>query len=85
MPLGREKFLVILPGSPYCDPQSLAERLRCEVANSEYSRGTASFHVAVSIGVAGADQTSIVDETLRSADKALYRAKLTKNTVSTAI
>jgi len=60
----------------------LAERVRHEIANSEYSHGATSFHITVSIGVACADQTSTVDEILKKADDALYRAKLTKNAVS---
>lgn len=79
---GGEEFLAILPGSPYCDPGSLAERLRCEVANLEYSQAAGSFHITVSIGVACANQTSTVDEILKKADDALYKAKITKNAVS---
>lgn len=77
---GGEEFLIILPGP--CDAEILAERVRREIANSEYSHGAASFHITVSVGVACADQTSSVDEILKKADDALYRAKLTKNTVS---
>jgi len=75
---------VILPGSPYCDPESLAERLRCEVADLDYSQASTSFHITVSIGVACANQTSTVDEILKKADGALYKAKITKNAVSVA-
>jgi len=81
---GGEEFLVISPGSPDCDPESLAERMRCEVANSEYSQAAASFHITVSIGVACANQTSTVDEILTKADEALYRAKITRNSISVA-
>jgi diguanylate cyclase (GGDEF)-like protein len=81
---GGEEFLVILAGSPDCDPEPLAERLRCEVANSEYRQGVASFHITVSIGAACADQKSTVDEILMKADDALYKAKITKNAISMA-
>jgi diguanylate cyclase (GGDEF)-like protein len=81
---GGEEFLVILPGSPDCDPESLAERLRCEVAISEYQQAATSFHITVSIGVACANQTSTVDEILKKADEALYKAKRTKNAISMA-
>jgi diguanylate cyclase (GGDEF)-like protein len=81
---GGEEFLMISPGSPYCDGGSLAERVRSEIANSEYSHSGATFGITVSIGVACADQTSTVDEILKKADDALYRAKLTKNAVSVA-
>ena len=81
---GGEEFLMISPGSPYCDGTSLAERVRSEIATSEYNHSDASFGITVSIGVACANQTSTMDEILKEADDALYRAKLTKNTVSAA-
>ena len=79
---GGEEFLMIVPGSPRCDAEPLAERVRSEIANSEYSHSGVSFGITVSIGVACADQTSTVDEILKKADDALYRAKSTKNAVS---
>ena len=81
---GGEEFLMIVPGSPHCDAEPLAERVRSEIANSEFSNSGTSFGITVSIGVACANQTSSVDEILKKADDALYRAKLTKNTVSAA-
>jgi diguanylate cyclase (GGDEF)-like protein len=81
---GGEEFLIILPGSPQCDTDALAERVRCEVAETEYRHGTASFHITVSVGVACANQASLVDEILKKADDALYRAKRTRNAVSVA-
>ena len=82
---GGEEFLMIVPGSPYCDAEPLAERVRSEIAKSEFSNSGTSFGITVSIGVACANQTSSVDEILKKADDALYRAKLTKNTVGAAI
>jgi len=79
---GGEEFLMILSGS--CNAELLAERVRSEIANAKYSHGAASFHITVSIGVACARPTSTVDEILKEADGALYRAKKTKNTVSAA-
>lgn len=80
---GGEEFLIILPGP--CDAGLLAERVRSEIADSEYSHGAASFGITVSIGVACAQHSDQIDEILKNADQALYTAKLTKNTVSTAI
>lgn len=79
---GGEEFLIIVPGSPRCDAEPLAERVRAEIASSEYNPSGASFGITVSIGFACADPTSTVDEILKKADDALYRAKLTKNAVS---
>ena len=76
---GGEEFLVIVPGR--CDAMMLAERIRSEVARTEYRHGVASFHITVSIGIACANQTSIEDEILKKADDALYEAKRTKNAV----
>ncbi|HUF00114.1 MAG TPA: GGDEF domain-containing protein, partial [Anaerolineales bacterium] len=79
---GGEEFLIILPGT--CDAEILAERVRCEISNAEFSHGPASFGITVSIGVACAGQSDQIDQVLTDADQALYRAKLTKNAVSIA-
>ena len=79
---GGEEFLIIVPGA--CNADVLAERIRSEIANTEYQHGTHSFQITVSIGIACANQTSLGDEVLKKADDALYRAKLTKNTVKTS-
>ena len=79
---GGEEFLIILPGPS--DAQVLAERVRRAIADSEYSHGSASLKITISIGVACATFADQIDEILKSADQALYKAKLTKNTVSMA-
>ena len=79
---GGEEFLFIVPGA--CDTGTLAERIRSEIAHTNYSQGTVTFHITVSIGIACADQTSVGDEILKKADDALYISKSTKNTVSVA-
>ena len=81
---GGEEFLMIVPGSPHCDAEPLAERVRRAIAASEYNHSSAPFGITVSIGVACADRSSTVDEILKKADDALYRAKVTKNTVKVA-
>jgi diguanylate cyclase (GGDEF)-like protein len=79
---GGEEFLVIMPGP--CGAEVLAERIRSAIAAAEYSHSSGSFHITVSIGITCANQTSIQDEILKQADKALYQAKLTKNRVRIA-
>lgn len=79
---GGEEFLVIVPG--LCDTEVLAERLRCEIANAEYHRAATPFHITISVGVACANETSTMDEILKKADDALYKAKRRKNTISVA-
>src|SRR5512139_2735428 len=77
---GGEEFLMIVP-----DPsgmESLAERVRCEVAQARFGQGESSFGITVSIGMTCARGAVQIDEILRNADLALYRAKETRNTVS---
>jgi diguanylate cyclase (GGDEF)-like protein len=76
---GGEEFLVIVPGP--CDSEALAERIRREVALTEYHQAGESFRITVSIGAACADQTNTIDEILKNADNALYQAKRTKNAI----
>ena len=79
---GGEEFLIIVPGP--CDVAILAERVRSEIANAQYSHGAAAFGITISIGVACADQHDQIDQILTRADQALYKAKQTKNSVSMA-
>lgn len=76
---GGEEFLVIVPG-PW-DTEALADRIRREVALTEYHQAEESFHITVSIGVACANQRNTSDEILKNADDALYQAKRTKNAI----
>ncbi len=77
---GGEEFLMILPGPS--GTESLAERVRCEVARARFGQGELSFGITVSIGMTCVRGAVQVDEILRNADLALYRAKETRNTVS---
>lgn len=77
---GGEEFLMIVPG--ICNAEAMAERVRSEIANSRYSHGEASFGITISIGATCATQSDQIDKILKKADQALYRAKLTKDTVS---
>ena len=79
---GGEEFLIIVPGP--CDAGTLAERVRSTVARADYHHGPGSFHITVSIGIACVNPPKTGDEILKQADQALYRAKLTKNTVTVA-
>lgn len=77
---GGEEFLMILPDSH--GTEAMAERVRAEVARSRYSYGKASFGITVSIGITCAKPSDQIDQVLKSADQALYKAKRTKNTVT---
>jgi diguanylate cyclase (GGDEF)-like protein len=76
---GGEEFLVIVPG-PW-DTEALADRIRREVALTEYHEAEESFHITVSIGIACAIQRNTIDAILKNADDALYQAKRTKNAI----
>lgn len=74
--LGGEEFLIICPGTNRTVGLRLAERLREEIANHAYKVGDISLKVTVSIGIAESEiGMTQVDELLRRADAALYRAK----------
>lgn len=79
---GGEEFLIVVPGR--CDADALAERIRSEIAKTEFKNETVLFHITISIGIACANQASVEDGILKEADDALYRAKVTKNTVNRA-
>lgn len=77
---GGEEFLMILPG--HIDVEALAERVRSETANAMYSHGEEVFGITISIGITSVHRPEPMDQILKNADKALYRAKVTKNAVS---
>jgi len=83
---GGEEFAVILPHSEKTGALILAEQMRKSVEELAIPHGHSSISeiLTISIGfytVIPADETDI-EEFIENADKALYRAKLTRNTVS---
>ena len=79
---GGEEFMMILPDSS--EVETLAERVRYEVARARYGQGESSFGITISIGVTCTKGSDQIDEILKNADLALYQAKQIKNTVSVA-
>jgi diguanylate cyclase (GGDEF)-like protein len=75
---GGEEFVLVLPGVDLGDAASIAERIRLEIfsANRPHA-GSPEGRVTVSVGTASAPAASLDsgEALLRSADKALYRAK----------
>ena len=72
--LGGEEFVLMLPGQGFPEAGQLAERLRELVAQNEVPESGA--HITISAGVAGLENDSDeIDDLLRRADEALYRAK----------
>jgi len=79
---GGEEFMMILPDS--AEVETLAERVRYQVARARYGQGESSFGITISIGVTCTKGSDQIDEILKNADLALYQAKQIKNTVSVA-
>jgi len=73
---GGEEFIVIAPG---CGPdrcQALAERLRECVQAEPIPHHASSIPITASLGVSCVTGTTSADDLLRSADEALYKAKV---------
>jgi diguanylate cyclase (GGDEF)-like protein len=84
--LGGEEFAVLLPETDYSGAAGVAERLRASLASLELATPEGEgFGVTASFGVAVYPEAQSVDELLRTADAALYRAKAEgKNRVALA-
>jgi diguanylate cyclase (GGDEF) domain/hemerythrin-like metal-binding domain len=70
---GGEEFIVVLPSSTFFDAVTLAEHIRERLTALSFSFGAV---VTVSIGVAACRPTDTVEEWIKRADLALYRAKV---------
>ncbi|MCB9855357.1 MAG: response regulator [Phycisphaerales bacterium] len=76
--LGGEEFLVICPEAGVSDARSGAERIRADVEKLAIRHGQELIHMTISVGIAERDDThTSIDELLKCADEALYRAKRT--------
>lgn len=72
---GGDEFLVIFPQADIDKATVISERLRKTVEKASYSQ------ITLSIGVAAMEPTSDLQQVLRTIDKGLYKAKLSRNTV----
>ena len=70
---GGEEFIIVLPSSTFFDAVTLAEHLRERLANLRFSFGAV---ITASIGVAACRPADSVEEWIKRADLALYRAKV---------
>jgi diguanylate cyclase (GGDEF)-like protein len=72
--IGGEEFALLLPETEIEQAEAVAERLRCEVAQSP--RADVAHSATVSIGVATAnDNMAGISDLMKTADQALYAAK----------
>ncbi|WP_417515651.1 GGDEF domain-containing protein [Marinobacter sp.] len=72
---GGEEFLLLLPDTSLIPALTLAERLRSEVARSNFSFHGQELPVTMSAGVCSIAQADSIDSMLRQADSQLYSAK----------
>ena len=75
---GGEEFVAILPDSSLKEAVFVADRIRLAVQGTRFSGPLAKLNITASLGVACFNQethTSSVDEFIKLADDALYRAK----------
>lgn len=70
---GGEEFIVVLPSSTFFDAVSLAEHIRERLISLHFSFGAV---ITASIGVAASRPNDSVDDWIKRADQALYRAKV---------
>ncbi len=68
---GGEEFAILMPAADEEHAHTIAERVRCEIAQNSHH----SWHVTVSIGVSTYREGTNEAELLQRADQALYRAK----------
>jgi len=74
--IGGEEFLIVAPGSPAAEAVILAERILDAIRQESVSEGSAHITVTASAGVAIIDKCDTgIDDLLKRADRALYRAK----------
>lgn len=74
--LGGEEFGVLLPNTRLADARRIAERLRMAIAAAYTTRDGVELRVTASFGVSAiAAENEDLDDLLRAADAALYRAK----------
>lgn len=72
---GGEEFAVLLPNTAMEEAKAIAERLRAMIADTEICYGDVVFRVTISIGIAPVQHEATLENLIREADLALYRAK----------
>lgn len=75
--LGGEEILLFLPGSSLAAAAGVADRLRRRIADHDWYRTAPDLHVTASLGVAEMRRDESIEEWIRRADQAMYRAKST--------
>ncbi len=76
--LGGEEFVIVLPATELADAETIAVRLRCEIAGARLGAALVEGGLAVTVSVGIAAMEGLADTPdalLKRADDALYQAK----------
>ena len=73
--LGGEEFCLLLPETSAASAHQVADRIRTGLQGLPFENAGRTFHVTVSMGVAGHTGEEVLDALLARADRALYQAK----------
>ena len=73
--LGGEEFAVIRPWKNWSEAKTFGEELLKEIASVVILHNDAEIRRTASIGIAKLEKTASISDTMRSADKSLYKAK----------
>jgi diguanylate cyclase (GGDEF)-like protein len=79
---GGEEFLILLPSTTDHEAHEIGERLRKVVEASRFQVNGHQVFLTVSIGVGSSIQAADVNHIYKSSDIALYKAKVTRNSVA---
>lgn len=72
---GGEEFLILLPDTTLLQALTLAERLRSEIAHTEFTHKGQVMPITISAGVCSISKAGSITELLQQADINLYSAK----------
>ena len=72
---GGEEFAVIFPGTVLKDALMVSERMRQDIAKTNFRMDNVNLKMTVSGGLAECDKDMQVEDVITAADKALYNAK----------
>jgi len=81
--IGGEEFAVVLPQTSYENALKVARRIKQAIEERTFTFGSESKKLTISIGIASTNFHMHIDCLLSYADKALYKAKETKNAIAT--
>jgi diguanylate cyclase (GGDEF)-like protein len=79
---GGEEFLILLPTTTMGEAMEIGERLRTLVERSRFRFDGHQVSLTISVGIGNSTSCKDVDHIYRCSDRALYKAKLTRNAVA---